>query len=244
MVASPSTERLTPESIPDWVPAAVKSAALALPYHPVVERLVTDDRMKTVWRYLLRQDADMDHVWTIHLFGSLPVTWWNAQQSFAPQETACAAFLTIVVDKLVRKQAVITRAKADAEATPYFDAARLCRDASDRAQRSRMEFEPAQALGIDLSKALDIAAAYLHCYGRGIEQANLPFVITRSVKARGDDELRVKTRLVAMQMFAFFGSLNLGLAAKVVSVALGVAVSKKDAENWCADIPACFEGSQ
>jgi hypothetical protein len=62
-------------------------------------------------------------------------------------------------------------------------------------------------------------------------------VIDRSAKARGDDELRIKTRLIATTSIQLFGKRNLALVADVVSVGIGVEIPPKSVENWTADVP-------
>ena len=224
-------------------PDAVKDVALRLPPSEVVKRLLTDDRMQSVWRFLLRQNADQESVNRHILFNDvgLPPT-WDADKAFSPQERAAAAFFASIVDDLTRKPDLIKRADAKARAKPFLDAAKLCREMIEHAGGYERGFdEMGEPLDFNLKKALGVVANILEHEGKRASAINDPLSIKRSAKDRADDELRVKTRKVAATMMSIYGSRNYEITARVVSIALDVEVSKKDIENWCADIPAYLQ---
>ncbi len=245
MTASKKPKRPVAKGVPARVSASIADAARHLPPSGVAERLLTDERMETVWRFLLRQNVDQEAVAQHLLFNDagLPTT-WDAEQTFSPQQRAAAVFFVSVVGDLTGEPELIKHADADALAQPFLDAAKLCREMIRNAEGYQRGYDEAgQPLSFDLAKALDVVADCLEYKGNAALATNDPHVIKRSANERGDDALRVKTRLVAATMFCLYGRRNLGLTATVVTVATGVKIQKKDVENWCRHIPAYLRKS-
>lgn len=222
--------------LPDWIPIGVKDAARHLPPSDVAQRLLADPRMERVWRVLLRQAADREAVERRLLFADhLPTTWG---QEFSPQQRACAALFVDVVENLTRAAKIVKRADTDARAKPYFDAAKVCRAMIEDAERYERGYEEAgEVLDFDLRRALKVVADILECEAKRASAIDQPRVIERSAKSPGEDELRVKARMVGATMFSIYGKRNTAIVATIMSVATGAAVLQKSIENWCADIP-------
>lgn len=221
--------------LPNWLPASIGDAARYLPPSEVVERLLTDMRMRSVWAFLMLQKPDSDAV-DRHLFfeEALPAVWG---QEFSPQERAAAAFLCSIAGSLARALELTTRAEADARAAPFLSAAKVCREMIPHAEGFQRGFdEVGEPLDFDLEKAFAIVAGILESKAKRISATNDPHIIERSAKERGDDELRVKARTVAKTMLNIYRQRNYGLTSTITSVATGLAVTKKQAENWTADL--------
>lgn len=224
-------------------PDAVKCVALLLPPSGVVKRLLTDERMRSVWWFLLRQNADQESVNSHILFNDVDLSaLWDADKAFSAEERAAAAFFASIVDDLTRKPDLIKLADAEARAKPFLDAAKLCREMIEHAGGYEHGFEEmGEPLDFNLKKALGVVANILEHEGKRASAMNDPRLIKRSAKSRVDDELRVRTRKVTATMMSIYERRNYEITARVVSIALDVDVSKKDVENWCAGIPAHLE---
>lgn len=89
MTASKKPQRPVAKGVPARVSASIADAARHLPPSGVAERLLTDERMETVWRFLLRQNADQEAVAQHLLFNDAGLlTTWDSEQKFSPQQRA------------------------------------------------------------------------------------------------------------------------------------------------------------
>jgi len=81
-----------------------------------------------------------------------------------------------------------------------------------------------------------MAAQYLEDQGQLREQN--PYIVERTSKERGDDEVRVQVRLLAAQTFTLFGSFLYGIIAKVATVALQTTptINNHNVRNWCSGL--------
>ncbi|HEY8124186.1 MAG TPA: hypothetical protein VIF88_02030 [Methylocystis sp.] len=253
MMTTPN--RPATDDLPAWVPALVEDVARRLPPSEIVDRLLTDDRMKIVWRSLMRQtpnDAQVD-VSLLH-DPRIKIVWrslmrqtpkdtqvdvsllWRARDtplgltrdvlySYPAGERGCAAFFVGVVDVLAEPPSAMTRVEYDAEVRRFADAAELCRTE--------------HAAGMP-HEALAIVADYFARKAMSMKTTSGLHIVERSGGERSDDALRVQARHVAAESFALYGQRNCGTVAKALSVATGVTVSKGSIENWTHDVPKYF----
>ena len=120
------SEELHSEDVPDWVPPAVKSMALVLPlWGTVAKPLLTDPRMKAVWRVLQGQDVTPEALDALPSLQRME-TWDLPSENVSLAEQACAAFFSRVVIEFSSPRTVATRAEANDLAKPWLDAADLC----------------------------------------------------------------------------------------------------------------------
>jgi hypothetical protein len=115
----------------------------------------------------------------------------------------------------------------DELAKRWFDAAELCEWALD---------EPRVRIDKLLSTALAVAGEYLKDGGRMREQRGSPYVLPRSSGARGDNEVRGRTRWLALQMHKLFGAFFYGTVATIVTVALRAKIDEEKVRDWCHDL--------
>jgi hypothetical protein len=225
-----TTRRSTrPESdLPGWLPALVKEIAQRLPPNDIVTRLLSDVRMKSVWSYLARHDADSDAVLAMTLYNErMP----PPDSSASLSDRSSAAFFLAIVDDLMHETTVVKRVDVDAQAQGFFEAAKLCRETiADAEGLTNGFFEAGEALNFDLAEALGVIAVIFERRGKRI-RADRPNIIERSSRSRGDDALRIMARKIATTFFRFYGSHNYGLTAIIMSSATGANVSKKFVEN-------------
>lgn len=213
------------EDVPDWVPRAVKSMAMAIQVGvDIARRLLTDPRMQAVWPELKRA-----RVITEEIPGPLPgpafppslqianldslerlKTWDIPDRDVPLQDQACAAFFAFVVIELSNKRIVLTRAQVEKLAQRYLDAANICRSLGEHEAAARVENQ------VRLSG---------------------PNILERSSVQRGDDEIRARVRALATATKRIFGKTLYGTVATVVAVALGIEpVTKKSIINWCKNL--------
>jgi hypothetical protein len=218
---------LKAEDIPDWVPSSVKSMAMAvhISYEgTVAHRLLTDPRMKSVWRELKKQEITRDALASLEPRERMS-TWDITDRKLSPQDQACAAFYARVAIEFCSPRIVRTREQAKKSAKPWHDAARLCWHIM------RYEFRP--RIDAEFAQALAIVGEYLEKEGQMREQKNSPYIVERSSRLRRDDNIRVGTRLIGEATRSIFGSVLYGTVAKVASVALRTNISGKNVQNWC-----------
>jgi hypothetical protein len=155
----------------------------------------------------------------------------------SPQDQACAAFFVrIVLTFCLESRApsdvdakigfpIRSRADADAIAKRWFDAADLCWGIM------RDTFSPA-AVDPEFAQALAIVGEYIENQARVLEGKNNILVFDRSSRQRGDDRIRVSSRLISDAAYSIFGSHMYGTVAKVVNVVLEENVTWKQVCNW------------
>ncbi|MGC2351622.1 MAG: hypothetical protein WA238_12075 [Methylocella sp.] len=226
-----------PDPIPNWVPPSVKLLATAFPLGELGERLLTDPRMKAVWKVLQNADVSEAALASVESFQQLR-SWGISKydlplQDFPPpdfslNDHACVALFAFAAWKLNIKPNVITRTKIEGSVKQYTDAANLC--------LSTMHYDYLRSVNPELDAALSIVGWFFQDQARKIEQMAGPHVIKRSSKNRGDDETRLHVRALAIETRRLFGSFLYGTVATVVTVGLEIepAISAKSVENWCS----------
>lgn len=219
---------LKPEDIPDWVPSPVKRMAMAmgLAYEgTVAHRLLTDPRMKSVWRELKNHEITPDALASLEQRERMS-NWDISDLKDSLQDQAYAAFYARVAIEFCSPRIVASRVDVKKSAKPWHDAAVLCWHVM------RYEFRP--KIDAEFAQALAIVGEYLERQGQLLENKRSPYIVERRSRLRGDDNNRVNTRLIGEATYSIFGSVLYGTVAKIASVALQANISEKDVQNWCS----------
>lgn len=228
----------------DWVPDAVRSMAEALPFgHSMAERLLTDPRMRGVWRVLKRHPPIIEREKSLlrssrqwrprlaNLNGYERLSSWDVEDwrfSFADQ--ACAALFAFVVAEFNFRREVISQFEVDGMAKPWGDAAQMCRRALESDHYARTNKK--------IKSALTVAAKYFHDEWSLRSRSNDPYVLQRSsgLKRGHHDETRAGARAIATATRRIFGKSLYGTVATITMVALQVdGIKYRDVRNWSAD---------
>ena len=224
-----------PDPIPSWVPPSVK---LLAPAFPLGQRLLTDPRMKAVWKVLQNADVSEAALASVESFQQLR-SWGISKYDlpdfpppdFSLQDRACAALFAFAAWELNSKRNVIaTRTKIEGSVKQYTDAANLC--------RSTTHYDYVHSANPMLDAALSIVGWYFQDQARKIGQMAGPHVIKRSSKTRGDDGTRIHVRVLATETHRLFRSFHYGTVATIATVGLGIepAIRAKRVENWCSGL--------
>jgi hypothetical protein len=216
--------------IPDWVPDAVKSiAAVAICTPEIRERLLTDQRMKTVWRTLRGQKVESQAISQLKSWQQLESS-GISDKGVTLQDQACAAFFAFAAMEVSSERAVWTREKANKFAEQWNSARDMC---------SWIMHDP--MFEVDFHNAATLMVAGFERHASMLEdggwlsgQATPAYFLERS---RTDDNARARARAVAAETHKIFGSYLCGTVAKVVSVALQVDVREIDVRRWCRQEP-------
>lgn len=223
--------------IPDWVPCAVARVAPHLP-RKVTQRLLHDDRMRAVWgRLRARPSHDVDSKLeelerSLMEFSGL----LNEDVSVPLSDQACAAFFISVAWRIgsPSPRHVWTRVEAEKQAIRWEAAGALCRSVA-----SEPMFAEHRAAATQMADFFQKNATSLRerGYPANLDRRVEPYVLGRSSRLRGDDDVRAHTRAIAADARRLFGSWLYGTVATVATVALDKKVSQKSVENWCEGLP-------
>jgi hypothetical protein len=216
------------EDIPSWVPLSVKSMASQVggPGGGIRQRLLTDPRMKKVWQVLQSRGVGKSWLDSVKNLG----TWYIPENGLTLQDIACAAFFFYATVELGDPRFAYTRAKMEVSAKHCLDAAKLCRSAA--------LYHGLVPLTSKLAEALPIVGKHFQDQARMKAQRASPYIIERSSGTRGNDEIRVRVRALAIETHRLFGSFLYGTIATVVTVGLKIkpAISAKSVQNWCSGL--------
>jgi len=222
------------ESIPDWVPESVRNMARAIEIGKRFgRRLLTDNRMKAVWRELQAQGKNLDKDKFARDRSLEHMEKWGLSTlGVSVADQACAAFYGYAVIELGVPKIAMTQSALSKIIEPWRSAAKLCRWlAAD---------SPTGRPNEDIEKALLTSAAYLDEGADFIENANRskPYFLPRSTGKRGvgDDLTRGYVRALALGTRAIFGKFLYGTLATTASVALNKSIDRKTVEDWCSDL--------
>jgi hypothetical protein len=211
------------EDAPVWVPPAVRSMAKVMPVGAdIAHRLLTDGRMKTVWRELKRTPVASEEIPSVLSGPAFPPrlqvanlnsferlkTWDIPDQGISLQEQACAAFFAYAVIELSSQRAIGTQAQFDVLAKKWLDAANLCRSIGEKTAAERIEDQVR------------------------LRPLRSPYILGRSSKGRGDDKTRTQVRALAAAAHRIFGSFLYGTVATIATVALQTKITKQSVINW------------
>ncbi len=231
------------DEIPDWVPAAVKLIALALPIwkarksdepgrmlqdgDEVGRRLLLDVRMRGVWKELRKYEVECLNY---ENRSEMLESWGIDDQPFSLQDKAFAAIFVRLLLRFCDRPVVATQAFADDCAKPYFDAAELCRYELQHGLFPHGALEPSE-----LERALEIVAKHLEDEGnvRKGNAGNKLHIVDRSAKRRGDDSFRVGCRIIGGATRALFGRPLYGTVATIGNVVFDTQkITEKSVQNW------------
>ena len=224
---------LAPTQVPDWVPSAVREMAAVLPVgHAIAERLLTDARMKKVWRYLRRRDVSpvLDHLNSYERLSH-----WEIDGDFSAQDQGCAALFAFAVIEFSGSRNIWTRTQAAKWAEEFDSASQLCAWIKDDPM---FEPEVRQAASV-MAAALPKHGQLLKEQGRPVDlgQNDAPYILSRSSGERGDDEVRAKVRVLATATRRIYGSPLYRTVATIATVALpDHGIGEESVRNWCADL--------
>jgi hypothetical protein len=224
-VSGRSTQGTTPELfVAEWVPSSVNSMAHVLPIRGAeAHRLLTDPRMKSVWRTLKRQSVSEDGLAKLQNWQRIES--YEIGDAYSVMDRACAAFFATAVLELSSTRNIQTRKEAIKSSAPWRAAADLCWQV--------MRFEPRAGLDRDFAPALALVGEFFESEATLRDQKEGFYIVERSSKLRGEDRVRALARVIAAESHTIFGSFLYGTVATVVSVALKKNVTPKSIENWC-----------
>lgn len=221
---------------PDWVPPLIVSVAGAMrAFNPeIVDRLLTDPRMKGVWRSIGGREVEA-------LPADLPdnrrADNWLGQVRASPKDQAAVAFFTSAVITFAIGNPTVREGAIAHEARRWRIGAALCREALSGMHRATVDPH--------LAAALRMSADYFEGFARSVETASAgsPYVIGRNSRKRapgggnerlGDENVRGQVCDLAEVTRKIFGSV---LRGPVASVATGLDIQPKSVENWSTSTP-------
>lgn len=224
---------------PSWVPQAVTAIARVIATGPdVARRLLTDERMKGVWRHLRRADVEVADDALAQLPPFLLLESYDIRISrLSNRDRACAAVFGFAVTEFSAKREVWTRARLQKFKERWNDATALCRWISADPMFDR-EFRKAASA---VMPGFEKHARILKQKGRLVDfgENASAYYLGRSQDKRGDDlgdQTRGKTRALALMMGRLYGDRMYGITATVAAVATQTEVAKHDVRNWCRDL--------
>lgn len=223
------------EQLPDWLPKSVVKLANVTPLqNEIRRRLLTDPRMKDVWSWLLRANSEGDERRLSSVDPILRLSTWGLDNTVADmRDQLCGAFFLQVLQELSIQTYTASKARVEAAAKPWANAAKHCRMAKQNEPfgLDLLRFDP------ELRQALDAAADHLQWIADSIEQKNNPRLLGKSTGE--DDIVRSHVKSLTVAARSLFGSSLHGIVAKTSSVGLNLEslLSREQVEKWCSDLP-------
>jgi hypothetical protein len=226
----------------DATPALVKAIAAEMNKaislaHPtprgtdMARRLLTDPKMRNVWTTLRRIPAKP---WASAEWRKICEIYQRFQSKLSDegaslQDKACAVFFFYALISFggmrIPPPRVLTRKLIDERREQWLAAAQMCWDS--------MHVIGEDGIDAGLPMALALVGEHFEQQSR-IVMARVPYSIERSSKDRGDDEVRVQVRFLAVTAHRLFGQYLCGTIATVATVALQTVITEKSTKNWCA----------
>ena len=216
------------EEIPNWVPATVKKLAVQFRFEEeLVRRLVTDPKMKSVWRYLLRRAQPVGSEFADE-FKMAPGSLGRIRDGRLGAGTGVRLFFWNVVIEMCAPRAATTRQDIENSVAPWRFTAEQCRSAIGCLSSSSANGK--------LVKALSLTAEYFEFRVRAArEDANSPYTLKRRSGTPEDITVRGRVRALALISRGLYGSFQYRILASVATVALQTSVTEKSVRNWCSD---------
>jgi hypothetical protein len=227
------------KTAPDWVPPLMVSLASAMrPFgQEIVDRLLTDPQMESVWRILRAKSVDQAALEKLPPNLRLD-NWVEASletRDATANDAACAAFFAYAVIIFTLGNRSVKEQDIKREMSRWRDGAAICREALSGVHRATVD--PA------LAAALSMSADYFEEWARSLERsaANSPYLIGRGALERapggkknagGDENVRGQVCDVANLTQQVFGSFLHKPVATTASVATGLVIASKSVENW------------
>jgi hypothetical protein len=205
-------------------PPAVQAMARVLSCNwSVPPGLLSDARMKSVWRELRRAKARRDRLDQLPSWQRLQT--WEINLDVSVEDEAHAAFIAFVIVEFGSSRTVCTRAEAEELSTRYI--VPLCAAAREAAASEN-------EILLDRAKFYEWQRDHLlrspYCIG------------DRRCRRRlcnwefGDNLARGRVRALAAWTRRVWGQPLYGTIAKVASVALETKIARKSVINWCHDL--------
>jgi len=220
-------------SVPEWVPRSVLQMATAMELGTEIRiRLLTDPRMKSVWRVL--QSAGVDKAVFAKIDPQQLLSHWGINDfHYSANDQACAAFFACILVEATIANPPVTQMAVKKVVQWWREGAKRCRIALQTPGRARVD--------LGLAKSLTDAEKYFEEMARYIEDhaASNPNLLKRSSGERGEDAVRAIVRAVARGTLAIFGGYLYGTLATAVTVAMGLneEINPESVKNWCATLP-------
>jgi hypothetical protein len=154
-------------------------------------------------------------------------------------DQACAAFIISVTRTIWNPSVtfVWTKGEAKKDAARWEDAAALCRWIASEPMFPKRHVAAKEMADFFQENADSLKDPERACFANLDPRQIEPFVLDRSNRVRGvDNRVRGYTRAIAADAHRIFGSFLRGSMATIVSIALQTEVTRKDVDNWCADL--------
>jgi hypothetical protein len=223
---------------PPWVPTPVAQAALVLradhlkhhvkcdscEYILVLESLLTNWRMKVVWKELSKRRRENYRSTKAFKYQS-QLSWIGPDDADSSQNNAMRSLLYFVLNHAVNGARVMTRAEVLMLHSRLLNEAETLRTAATLIRRRNPNQAAAAQVNDDTARACEADAALL-----AADESNRLVVERR----RGDGQARCFAILLAGRFRQLFGSPMYGLTATVVSVALRRQITNRAVREWCS----------
>jgi hypothetical protein len=237
----PSQEDATPPEVitnPPWLPPAVAQAARALradhskrhvdcdkcEYILVLERLLTDRRMKSVWAELSKRKRE-NYRPTKAFKHPSQLSWVDPGDADSRQNHAMTSLFYFALNHAATGARVMTSAEVLKLRSRLLNDAKTLRTAADLIRRRIPNQAAAAQVNDDIARACETDAALL-----AADRPNRLVVERR----RGDPQARCFAILLADRCRQLFKAPLYGVTATLVSVASRRQITKRAVREWCS----------
>lgn len=225
---------MKPEVIPDWVPEAVKLTAIGMQNdNERIRRFVTDERMRHVWTFLLRQNVN-EHGFAAVPYADSLKSCDVDQFSFSVPERGCAALYLATLEVSVAGDYSITRSLLE-------DAGRIYKETIENCNWLMTgDHFPVLGLGDEVKRALELVAQHCHDRWRFLVQDGNPRRLELSSGDRNDDAVRGHVRKLSVSTQALYGSILAGTLSNIANVVFQPkkVITAQTVRNWCKNVPS------
>jgi hypothetical protein len=222
-------------TIPIWVPKPVAQAARMLNAHyrnannvdhnVVLERLITDERMRRVWQEFSKHRRDKETYRSTDSFvHSAEFEWLDSDSREDHQHVAMASLLHFALNLAVNAPKVITQKELVTVRSRELDKVAALRTAADEIRRCGPN-QAAAKVNDDIAKNVEVRISAM---------AVARLVVVRDT---GDAQARCFSLMFAGYCRQLFGSPMYGITAIFASVALGRDITPKQVEGWYKSHP-------
>jgi hypothetical protein len=221
------------KKVPDWVPPLVvasSAGAMRRFGQEVVDRLLTDARMESVWQTLRARNVNA--VALDALPSNLRLDNWVEGSletgDATPNDEACVAFFAAAVIEFKLANKPVYASDVSELIGPWREAARQCR----LALRNPL-FRP--LVDGEFERSLSIVERFFEERAAFVESGSSPYLLGRE---RKDDAARGIVRGIAKQTKLIFGQFLYGTIATVASVGLQphAEIGPESVRKWCAGL--------
>jgi hypothetical protein len=223
--------------VPDWVPPVLHNFALWLRQGTIDEtslRLLTDLRMKNVWRRLLNHKHLSELVVDALKPSGVVESFENSHAVNLQEKAALKLYFNAWVRTMIPNQTwVIWKSDVLKKAGEYEFAADVC---------LREGFGP---LPIETKFTLLAAEKHLRAKAEAVRHDNNPYILDKSSGDRNNDDLRGHSRSIGTFLKITYGQVMYGTLATIVNVAFmpNPEIDEKKARLFCRILPGEIEAS-